>query len=244
VLVLFGDAARSGELFELHEFPAPVPGPDVGWGRLAEVIRTDRPVPEPGVGGQGDPEALRRFHAYLAEAGSEPARELWQQVQVEGPLLDLGGGTGTYASQFVQIVQNGRAVLADRADVLALSPFPEKQVVDLLSVGYSMTQQFGCVLLCNVLHLFGPDESRQIVQNARACLRPGGRLLVKDLLIEPDRSGPEEGVLFALNMAVFTERGDVHDPQVLQGLLGPCDRVQLATSPGSIVLVSQPPAPP
>jgi hypothetical protein len=39
----------------------------------------------------------------------------------------------------------------------------------------------------------------------------GGLVAVKDLRVDADRSGPAEGVLFALNMALFTEAGDVHD---------------------------------
>ena len=242
VLALFGDADRSGDRFSLKPLPRPPPSPDAGWGRLAEVIRTDRPVPEPGVGGEGDPEALRRFHAYLASAGAEPARELWEQARVQGPLLDLGGGTGTYARAFLDRHPGERAVLADRPAVLALSTLPEKLPLNLLSTEYSK-DKFGCVLICNILHLFGPEQARENVQIAWKALRPGGILIVKDLLIEPDRSGPAEGVLFALNMALFTEQGDVHDPATLEGFLGPCQRLWLASSPGSIVLMTQPAEP-
>jgi len=62
-----------------------------------------------------------------------------------------------------------------------------------------------------VLHLFGTIQNAQIVQFARSALRPGGTLIIKDL-----RSDTDEGVLFALNMALFTEEGDVHPSELLE----------------------------
>ena len=238
-LALFGFARAEGEVFHARALsPAPLgPVPDAGWGRLAEVIRTDRPVAEPGVSGNDAPEALRRFHSYLFETGAAPARELWTVVRPGfGPLLDLGGGTGAYAAAFP-----GEATLVDTAAVLRLSQAPraKRLALDLLSGIYPGEQ--GVVLLSNVLHLFGAGDCRAIVRKAAAALRPGGLLLVKDLEIDAARTGPAESVLFALNMALFTEAGDVHLPLVIEGFLrdaglGPPLRLRLETSPNSLVL--------
>ena len=70
-------------------------------------------------------------------------------------------------------------------------------------------------------------------------MRPGGLLVFKDL----DSATPQ-GVLFALNMALFTREGDVHDPDTLRswmveaGLDEP-RRLRLQTSPESLVLVGR-----
>ena len=251
-LALFGFARREDEVFHELFHAAPGPVPEAGWGRLAEVIRTDSPLAEPGVSGDDAPEALRRFHGYLFEAGAAPARELWAVVRdwasglrprasgdaldSLGPLLDLGGGAGAYSAAFP-----GEATLADTAAVLRLSQAPRARLLafDLLSVIYPGEQ--GVVLLANVLHLFGEAECRALIRKAAAALRPGGLLVVKDLEIAPDRSEPPEGVLFALNMALFTREGDVHDPLVIDGWLreagfAAAKRLRLDTSPGSLVL--------
>ena len=107
-------------------------------------------------------------------------------------------------------------------------------------MSYTQGEQ-GVVLLANLLHLFGEAECRAIIRKAAAALRPGGLLVVKDLEIAPDRSEPREGVLFALNMALFTREGDVHDPLVIDGWLreagfAAAKRLRLDTSPGSLVL--------
>jgi hypothetical protein len=97
------------------------------------------------------------------------------------------------------------------------------------------------VLLANVLHLFGEGQCRSIVAKASAALAGGGMLVVKDL----DSASPQ-GVLFALNMALFTRHGDVHPPETVRrwlvesGLEEP-RRLRLQSSPESLVLAARKP---
>jgi hypothetical protein len=240
-LALFGLARREASVFRALSHEQSTPVPDAGWGRLAEVIRTDRPVVEPGVSGAGAQDALRRFHDHLFQIGAAPARELWAALHPEGPLLDLGGGSGAYSAAFP-----GEATLADTTAVLALSQAPRARqlALDLLNGVYPGDQ--GVVLLCNVLHLFGEEQCSALVAKAAGALRPAGLLVVKDLLVEPDRGGPGEAVLFALNMALFTEAGDVHDPPAVEGWLRQAGlatprRLLLSKSPGSLVLAAAKP---
>jgi hypothetical protein len=239
-LALFGFARREGAgVFHALSHDPSAPVPDAGWGRLAEVIRTDRPVAEPGISGAGAPDELRRFHDHLFEIGAAPARELWAALLAEGPLLDLGGGSGAYSAAFP-----GEATLADTPAVLALSQAPRARrlALDLLNGVYPGDQ--GIVLLCNVLHLFGEHDCRTVLRKAAGALKPGGCLVVKDLLVDPDRSGPPEGVLFALNMALFTESGDVHDQPTVERWLREAGvpatrRIALPSAQASLVVVAR-----
>jgi hypothetical protein len=125
---------------------------------------------------------------------------------------------------------------------LAQAPRAARLPLDILNGIYPSDQDV--VLLANVLHLFGEPACRRILTKASAALRPGGRLVVKDLHIDAARTGPAESVLFALNMALFTEAGDVHDGDTLSRWISdtglpPPSRVALQTSPNSVVLVSQ-----
>jgi hypothetical protein len=223
-LAVLGLARRQGEVFEFH--PAPYEKTAGAWGELARVIRADEPLAEP----SGE-EALRRFHSYLLGAGEGPARDLWKAIDTKGPLLDLGGGAGVYTAAFLEAHPGEEAILADRPEVLALAHLPGARLLalDILNTQLPRVQT---VLLANVLHLFGEQDCRKILSRAAAAAK---LVIVKDLDIEPDRSGPAEGVLFALNMALFTENGDVHDPQALAswmrgaGLAEP-RRIPLGTS--------------
>ena len=222
---------RAMQLFGLDpaNLPEPGPVPDGGWGRLAEVIRTDEPLPDP-----SSPEELRRFHDYLFAAGTGPARELWEALKPAGPLLDVGGGAGAYSAVFP-----GESMVVDKPEVAALSKVPAR-TLDILNID-TYPPDNGVVLLANLLHLFGPEDCRAIVRKSAAALRIGGSLVVKDL----DSATPP-GILFALNMALFTREGDVHEPDAVRswlleaGLEEP-RRHTLRTSPESLVLVARKP---
>ncbi len=200
------DALRLEGLLTPHAQAPPAPvAPNEGWGRLAEVIRADRPLDAAAY--------LSGFHAHLAEAGAAAARELaarlvdWAQPPT---LLDLGGGLGTYARAFVE--RGGRALVVDRAEVVAQTrPVEGVEFVsgDLFEVA---RRDFGVVLLCNVLHLYGADDCARLCARASEC---GHLVVVKDL----DRRAPS-GIWFALNMALYTEAGDVHDAAQIADWLG------------------------
>lgn len=218
---------------------APVPA---GWGQLAEVLRRDRPLEEPGVLGTAG-EALERFHRHLCSAGAGAAHELIDGLGAAagGALLDLGAGAGAYSLAWLRADPSARAVLVDRAAVLALArrALAEEGLerraklveADLESIeattlsGYIVNGAAPSAgpaptaLLANLLHLFGPEACGRLVRLAAAAVGPGGLVVLKDLLLEPDHSGPAAGVLFSLNMALFTEQGRVHDRAALVDLL-------------------------
>src|SRR5688572_25100391 len=106
VLVRVGDGVACGDLPSRPEVVAE------GWGRLAEVMRSDRPLT---LG--ADPTA---YHRHLLRAGADSACELARLV-TGAKLLDLGGGAGTYTAAFLDAHLAATATLVDFADVLALA---------------------------------------------------------------------------------------------------------------------------
>lgn len=187
--------------------------PRAGWGRLADAIRADRPLPAAAVDGVAG-EELRRFHDHLRRAGIEAAREVAERLGPEGPLLDLGGGTGIYAVAFLERYPGERAVVVDRPDVLELAretPAGAELVpLDLLGPD-PWPRGARIALLANVLHLFPAADAARLVERAARSIEPGGIVAVKDF----DAESPA-GVLFSLNMALFTEAGEVHGVEVVR----------------------------
>jgi hypothetical protein len=175
-----------------------VPVPEEGWGRLAEVIRSDRPL-----------EFTPAYHDHLDQAGAGAARALAERMIGWGrTLLDLGGGLGTYARAFVE--RGGSALVIERPEVVARAkPGVDFESGDLFAVEKS---GFDLVLLCNVLHLYGEDECARLCARAR---QMGRIVVVKDL----DRATPA-GVWFSLNMALFTPSGAVHSVEKIVEWLG------------------------
>jgi O-methyltransferase len=182
---------------------APASLPAGGWGQLAEVIRRDRPLDAE--------DMLARFHAHLAAVGDDDARALAARLatlpESARGLVDLGSGVGHYAAAFLDAAPSAQATLVDRADVLLLvAPRPRQRLVagDLFAVA---VERHGVALLANVVHLYDAADGARLVERAAAL---ADVVVVKDLWIEPDRSGPAASLYFALNMALFTDGGEVH----------------------------------
>jgi O-methyltransferase len=184
------------------ETPSGPPAPG-GWGELAEVIRRDRPLDAA--------DMLARFHAHLASVGHDDARALAARLaalpEAAHGLVDLGGGAGHYAAAFLEAAPGASATLVDRAEVLALAaPRARQRLVagDLFALA---VERHGIALLANVTHLYDAVDGARLVAGAAAV---ADVVVVKDLWIEPDRSGPPGALYFALNMALYTDGGEVH----------------------------------
>ena len=68
-----------------------------------------------------------------------------------------------------------------------------------------------------VIHSNAEADNRALVSKAARALNPGGRIVVQDFLMNPDRSGPPGAALFALNMLVGTPEGDTYTEAEVRG---------------------------
>lgn len=253
VLVLEGVLSREGPLLRIAAPfpPLPPPGPAEGWGCLAEVLRHGRPLEEP------DPQRRRAelaaYHAHLLAVGAGPAGEVAERWGRDARrVLDAGGGAGAYAAALLDAFPRCRLTLVDQAEVLALAAVRLGEAVaagraelveaDLRTM--AVEPVFDLVLLVHVLHLHGAADAAALVGHAAAALAPGGRLLVKELRLAPDRSGPPAALYFALNMALYTPAGDVWPVgQIVSWMaaagLAAIEQATLATSPETVILLGR-----
>ena len=88
---------------------------------------------------------------------------------------------------------------------------------------------YDVVLLANLLHLFGPDDNKNIVHNAVRSVKPGGAVIIKDILISPNRTGPRVGLYFALNMALYTNAGDLYSVPTLESWMSDAGLTDIKT---------------
>jgi cyclopropane fatty-acyl-phospholipid synthase-like methyltransferase len=76
--------------------------------------------------------------------------------------------------------------------------------VDAFGQGYDL------ILASAICHMLGEDENQNLFHRCAAALAPGGRLAIREFILDPDRTSPREPALFALNMLVGTARGNVY----------------------------------
>jgi len=231
---------------------APPPRPAVaraGWGLMADVIRSDRPLhPEGG-------EVELRYQLHLARAGAAAARELVPLLGAAArSLLDFGSGAGTYSLAFLDAHPHATATLVDFGDVLAIARTHLADFAGRVRFlgGDARAVDAGtghdAVLLSNLTHLHGPSICAGLCEAAARAVAPDGVVVVKDLRVDEDRRGPLPGLLFALNMAIYTGEGDVYPVSQLRAWLaaaglGRIEEHTLGEAPDSVVLVARREAP-
>lgn len=70
-----------------------------------------------------------------------------------------------------------------------------------LGAGYDVALVFG------VLNGEPPAGRPALIHKVYECLNPGGRIVLRDFVLDDDRAGPPEAALFALQMLLATEAG-------------------------------------
>jgi ubiquinone/menaquinone biosynthesis C-methylase UbiE len=142
-------------------------------------------------------------------------------------VLDLGGGTGGYTKALLDRFPSGHVTLFDRPEVIELAR--DQLDVDrygerLRLIGGDFLEEipdgpFELVLIANVLHIFEPSVALRLVQRAAKVVEPGGSLVIRDGMVEPDRRSPEAALLFGIHMCVFSDEGRIYSTDEVAAML-------------------------
>lgn len=70
-------------------------------------------------------------------------------------------------------------------------------------------KQYDLVILGHIIHALGESWGKKLIKKAYRALKPGGMLLIAEMIPNDQRSGPPIPVLFGLNMLLHTAEGNV-----------------------------------
>ncbi|TNF83180.1 MAG: methyltransferase domain-containing protein [Acidobacteria bacterium] len=195
------------------------------WSKLYDVVRTGQPVPEEEIDSRlrGDGRDFARAMADVGRLAAESACEVLDLTGVRR-LLDVGGGPGVYALAFAGANPELQAVILDSPETLevAAANIARQNLRDRVSVrtGDAFVDDLGgpydFIFISNLLHIYSKEANRKLLVRCAEALEPGGRLAVKDFLLDPDRLTPAGGAVFAVNMLVSTEGGDSYTAKEVQ----------------------------
>jgi hypothetical protein len=130
-------------------------------------------------------------------------------------LLDVGGASGTWTLAFLRAVPGAKATIFDLPDAihqaeerLKKSEFTAR--VALVSGDYYKDDlPTGCdfAWVSAIAHQHSRAHNRDLFVKVFKALEPRGQIAIRDIVMEPCRTRPREGALFAINMLVNTESG-------------------------------------
>ncbi|GLZ77906.1 SAM-dependent methyltransferase [Actinorhabdospora filicis] len=198
------------EMFDRRLYPA--------WGELTRAIRTNAPTSwEPSrqrhLFDGLDPLMLETFWAGMHSLSSVTARTLADVLAADPPvrLLDVGGGSGAYAIELCRRFPELRATVYDLPEVCAIAAENAAGIDrittvpgDFLAPRPPLPGGHDTVLLSMILHDWDEPTCRRILRACHDALASGGRLLICELLVDDDKTGPAPAALMSLNMLVET----------------------------------------
>jgi (2Fe-2S) ferredoxin/SAM-dependent methyltransferase len=232
VLVSFGLLRRAGEGFELTEPAASyltASSPHDAraallhsnhlwrtWSTLTECVRqgtTLRSAPA----AQGDEDWTQAFIAAMHKIGSMRAPVVTGAIDFSdvAKVLDLGGGSGAYSIAFARTHSEVHCTVFDLPAVLPLT----RSYVDAAGLtdrihfasgdlhADAYGSGFDLVFVSAICHMMGPDENQAMLRKVAHALRPGGRVVIQDYILNDDGTGYPMATLFSLNMLVGTKNG-------------------------------------
>ena len=202
------------------------------WSGLTDVIKlgpdseSKPPVPM-------DMDDRHAFIGAMHAIGRTLSEEIAASLDVSGyrRLLDIGGGSGTYTIAFLNRNPQLQAVLFDLADVIPMARerLASEGLLERaeLKAGdfYSDELPEGCdlALLSAIIHQSGYRQNVDLFGKIYRALDPGGMLLIRDHIMNEERTWPPQGALFAINMLVNTRGGDTFTFQEVEQGLGEVD---------------------
>lgn len=201
------------------------------WVQLAQVVRSGAPAERtPSIrGAAADGEAfIGAMNDFTAATVSDTVARLGA-VKFQR-LLDVGGASGTWTRAFLLAVPEATAVLFDLPEVIPLARerLTASGLIDritLVAGDYNIDELPGgadFAWLSAVAHQNSRVQNRALYARIHAALAAGGMLVIRDIVMDDSRTIPSAGALFAVNMLVATEGGQLLHARRIPGRSGRC----------------------
>lgn len=193
------------------------------WSNLAEVVRSGKPLQAVEARERAEdffPMLVRGLHVINTQPARRTAQILGAGTTHKGMrVLDVACGSGIWgisvaeadteahvtAQDFPGLFETTRGYLKrhnveDRYDFLP---------GDLKEIEFG-ENRYDLAILGNIVHSEGEDSSRDLFKRLYKALKPGGRIVIIDMIPNNERTGPPFALFFALNMLLNTEKGSTY----------------------------------
>ena len=188
------------------------------WERLADAVRSGKPA-RPADMYQETPAETETFiqamDSLVKARGDAEALAYaldWEKVT---ELLDIGSGPATYPIHLCRRYPKLRATIFDLPGTLKITERYVREAglesrIELVSGDYrkdSIPGSYDAIFLSNIIHGEGYDENQRLMTKLATNLNVGGRMIVKDHVLDDTRAAPPVGAIFSLLMLLTTASG-------------------------------------
>lgn len=229
------------------------------WLQLNAVVASGKPAKAVNQQGPGS-EFFEQFVNDIFPMSYGVTRELAGHLLSVGLLgagervsvLDLASGSGVWG---IGLAQSSNEVHVTAVDWHGVIPVTQGTVArfglterfsfvegDLLEVEFG--SGYNVATLGHILHSEGEERSKALLKKTFDALGAGGTIAIAEFLVNADRTGPVNGLCFAINMLVNTDCGGTYSFEEISEWLGEAgfvDARTLAThGPSPLILATKP----
>ena len=207
------------------------------WGRLQEALRTNAPTTSHASFMTSDPVVLDNFWDALFAISSFTAMALADAYDFgrHQNLLDLGGGMGPFPVVLCERYPDLRATVYDLPHVAEKARAKATDRISVHAGDFLADEEFPAghdvILLSMILHDWDEQTSREILGKCYAALPSGGVIIICELVLDDDETGPQLAALMGLNMLVETSGGQNWTGAEYRGWLTSAGFRDIATIP-------------
>ena len=190
------------------------------WLRLTDIVREGRPAVSVNQETEGT-EFFSQLVENIIPMSYPAAQKLGDHLKIaktkkEIRVLDLAAGSGIWGIALAQQSPLIRVTAQDWPEMIPTTKRITQKfgVADRFSYieGDVLEADFGngydIATLGHILHTEGEERSRKLLAKTFRALKAGGIIAIAEWLVNDDRTGPLNGLIFAVNMLVHSERGD------------------------------------
>lgn len=201
------------------------------WGKLTQAVRTGRPVRTPDMyqTKKEDTECFIMAMHHLVSARGD-AGLLAERLNLEGThsILDIGSGPGTYPVAICRKYPHISATIFDLPGTLEVTKKVVKKEglddrINLIAGDYNvdpLPAGFDLTFLSNIIHSENEDTNKTLMKKVYNTLNQGGRIIIKDHIMDESLTKPACGAIFSINMLLTTKGRDYGFHEIRGWLVG------------------------
>jgi len=191
------------------------------WLHLAECVRSGKPyaaVDEKEGAEDYFPILVRGLFQMNYPCAKYAAAYLKKSHNRISDILDVAAGSGVWGIAIAEAFKTAKITALDFPEVLKVTReyvnrFNLKDRYkyikgNLRRINFGK-ERYGLIILGHICHSEGKIYTQQLLKKSFRALKKGGVLLIAEFLLDNDKAGPLMPLLFALNMLVNTNEGDV-----------------------------------
>ena len=209
------------------------------WTQITHTVKSGKPpVPQGGfLGAEQEDVAFIWAMNSIARTLAGPTVESLRSSGVlsfdkeDVRFLDVGGASGTYTQAILEAMPKWRGAIFDRPVGIeaAKKRFQEsgeggayRNRVEFFEGDFyrdELPAGYDFVWISAIIHQHGLKESAELFTKAFRAMNGGGKIAVRDFMMNSNRTAPAEGAFFGINMLVETETGMVYTFEEVRALL-------------------------